>query len=243
MWIFTDIANWWDQNHRQSQQVLDEFVEKNPNQFAIVLATAAHTSMVLGAGLVDVLRIGDGVAQGTVRGATDDGLRLLAFAGPAAKFGRTKLAHEKWLGLSEQHFPKDKWKPGLVKCARDRTSIVSCFLDLLGFLHRIFSSQMGVQARRSREAVGKSTDRRAETCPQTTPQGAPRGRLSLCSSLLCCAAAHAVLPLRHAALASSGRCAQYASSGVWSPRLEWARCALYQLRYCPILALAALTLS
>jgi hypothetical protein len=92
MWIFTDVANWWDEKHRQSQRSLDEFVENNPNQFAIVLATAAHTSMVLGAGLVDVLRLGDGVAQGTLRGVANDGLRVLAFAGPAAKFAHSKIA-------------------------------------------------------------------------------------------------------------------------------------------------------
>jgi hypothetical protein len=53
------------------------------------------------------------------------------------------------------------------------------------FLFEIFSMQMGVSARRSREAVDKSTDRRAETCPQATPQGALGGSLSpFCLPLL-----------------------------------------------------------
>lgn len=90
MWVFTTIANWWDENHRQAETILDDFVERNPNRFAIIVATAAHTSMVLGSGMVDVLRLGDGVAEGTPGGVASDGLRLLVFAGPLVKLAAAR---------------------------------------------------------------------------------------------------------------------------------------------------------
>jgi hypothetical protein len=48
--------------------------------------------MELGAGLVDTLRLGSGVAQGGLKGIGTDALRVVAMAGPLAKgsamFGR-----------------------------------------------------------------------------------------------------------------------------------------------------------
>ncbi len=41
--------------------------------------------MVLGSGLVDLLRFGDGVSEGGLAGWGKDGLRLLGIAGPAGK--------------------------------------------------------------------------------------------------------------------------------------------------------------
>jgi len=85
MWIFTDIADWWDQERSKSEAILEQFVRDNPNQFGIIVATAAHTSMALGSGLVDILRIGDGVSQGSVKGVAQDGLRVLGIVGPMGK--------------------------------------------------------------------------------------------------------------------------------------------------------------
>jgi len=85
MWVFTDAANWWDKQRNESESFLEEFVKDNPNQFGVIVATAVHTSMVLGSGIVDLLRLGDGISQGTTKGFAQDGLRLLGIAGPAGK--------------------------------------------------------------------------------------------------------------------------------------------------------------
>lgn len=99
MWLFTDLANKWDANRKQTEGILDDYVSRNPNQFAIIVATSVHTAMTLGSGIVDLLRLGDGVVKGTWRGAGEDSLRVIGVAAPAAKglqvyksFVNTKLA-------------------------------------------------------------------------------------------------------------------------------------------------------
>ena len=92
------IAAWWDEQYVESQEALDEFVTNNDGTNTSVygrsiIATAAYTSMTLGAGLVDILRIGEGVKEGGW-GYAKDGLRILALAGPVVKLGRLGLA--KW---------------------------------------------------------------------------------------------------------------------------------------------------
>ena len=83
----SDFADWWDSQMRVTEELLGEWVVENPQWWAIGGATAAQTSMVLGQGFVDVLRLGQGVAQGGVAGYGKDALRLLVVAGPLAKAG------------------------------------------------------------------------------------------------------------------------------------------------------------
>ena len=85
----SDIADWWDEQHRVSSNALDDMVDAHPNWFSV---TVAETSMTLGAGLVDVLRLGEGVAEGGVKGYLHDGLRLLQVAPAAGKLSRFVLA-------------------------------------------------------------------------------------------------------------------------------------------------------
>jgi len=85
MWYLTEVADLWDKQHQESEEFLDQFVLDNPNQFGIITATAIHTSMTLGSGLVDLLRLGDGVIQGGLSGWGRDGLRLIGIAGPIGK--------------------------------------------------------------------------------------------------------------------------------------------------------------
>ena len=61
----SDIADWWDKQHAISNKALDEFVDENPGVFGIVVATAVATAMDVGKGTVDVLRLGEGAAEGT----------------------------------------------------------------------------------------------------------------------------------------------------------------------------------
>jgi hypothetical protein len=63
----SDIADWWDEQHRTSKKALDQFVDNNPNLFGVIVATAVATSMEIGAGTVDMLRFGQGMAEGGLR--------------------------------------------------------------------------------------------------------------------------------------------------------------------------------
>lgn len=99
MWMFTEIADWWDTQRKETEEILDDFVSRNPNQFGIIVATSVYTSMALGSGMVDLLRLGDGISEGTLSGVAQDGLRLIGVAVPAARgyqmtrtMGNTKLA-------------------------------------------------------------------------------------------------------------------------------------------------------
>ena len=88
MWLFTDLADWWDEKKQESSKYLHEFVDEHDSWWAIAIAGSVQTAMNLGGGFVDVLRLGDGVRKGTWRGVLQDGLRLLSLAGPIAKVGR-----------------------------------------------------------------------------------------------------------------------------------------------------------
>lgn len=82
------IADWWDTQRRETMQILDNWVADTrggEQTFAVIMSGTVQTAMDLGQGFVDVLRIGRGVQQGTVRGVAQDGLRLLTIAGPATR--------------------------------------------------------------------------------------------------------------------------------------------------------------
>jgi len=83
----SELADWMDKQKRDSEKILGDWVEENPQWWAIGLATAAATSMDLGQGLWDALRLGEGAAEGGVKGFGKDALRLLTLAGPLAKGG------------------------------------------------------------------------------------------------------------------------------------------------------------
>lgn len=88
----SDIADWWDEQHRTSKKALDEFVDEHPNWFGVVVAGTVATAMDLGGGMVDVLRLGQGAAEGSLGGVARDGLRLLQLAPAIGKIGRYALA-------------------------------------------------------------------------------------------------------------------------------------------------------
>lgn len=88
MWAVSDIADWWDEQHRDAKKELDRFVENNPNLFGVLVATATATAMDLGAGVVDTLRFGQGIAEGGVKGVGKDALRLIGLAGPLGRGAR-----------------------------------------------------------------------------------------------------------------------------------------------------------
>ncbi len=98
----SEYANWWDRQKRESEKILGEWVEQNPQWWAVGLATAASTAMDLGAGMVDALRLGQGVAHGGFKGAATDALRLLAVVGPLARGGALygRFAHTQMIRLA-----------------------------------------------------------------------------------------------------------------------------------------------
>ena len=51
-----ELADWWDKQHRDSNHILEEWVENNPQWWAVGLATTGATAMDLGHGVVDALR-------------------------------------------------------------------------------------------------------------------------------------------------------------------------------------------
>ena len=64
------LADWWDEQKTETEQILTEWVQDNPQWWAVGIATAVQTSMDLGSGMVDVLRFGEGAAEGGWRVAS-----------------------------------------------------------------------------------------------------------------------------------------------------------------------------
>jgi len=60
-------------------------VDDNPNLFGVVVAATVSTFMEVGAGTVDVLRFGEGMAEGGLKGFGKDALRALSIVGSLGK--------------------------------------------------------------------------------------------------------------------------------------------------------------
>jgi hypothetical protein len=79
MWKFTELAEWWEGKHKESDAALDGWVESsNYSEGAMIVAASTKALMTFGAGFVDVLRLGDGVKDGTLKGMGTDAMRALA---------------------------------------------------------------------------------------------------------------------------------------------------------------------
>jgi hypothetical protein len=91
-WIFTDIADWFDQQKRQANRALDSAVETSGyNQGVMLVAAGTHAAMEFGGAFVDILRLGDGVRAGGLGGWGKDALRMVAIfpVGKAAQMMKT----------------------------------------------------------------------------------------------------------------------------------------------------------
>lgn len=93
-----DMADWWDQQKRESEAILTEWVQENPDYWAA--AATIQTSMDLGSGFVDVLRFGEGMAEGGLKGFGSDAMRLLVVLGPLGRAGGVAARYLKPLLLS-----------------------------------------------------------------------------------------------------------------------------------------------
>jgi hypothetical protein len=98
----SDLANWWDGQRKESEETLEQWVQDNPQWWAIGVATATATAMDLGGGMVDALRFGEGMAEGGVKGFAKDAMRMLVVVGPVARGVGTvgRLAHTQMIRLA-----------------------------------------------------------------------------------------------------------------------------------------------
>ncbi len=83
----SEYADWWDKQKATSEKFLTDWVQENPQWWTVAVAATVQTSMDLGAGMVDVLRFGEGAAEGGFKGYGKDALRLLMLLGPLGKAG------------------------------------------------------------------------------------------------------------------------------------------------------------
>ena len=79
MWYFTDVADWFESKRFQTDSILDQWVEDSGySTGTIIVASTTKAFTTFGAGFVDLLRLGDGVSQGSLKGAGEDTLRFVA---------------------------------------------------------------------------------------------------------------------------------------------------------------------
>jgi hypothetical protein len=83
-----DIADWFEAKRLTRQHDLEEWVQDNPQWWNVGLATIGATSMEFVGTYVDLLRLGEGVAEGGWRGVGTDALRLISIVpvGRLAKY-------------------------------------------------------------------------------------------------------------------------------------------------------------
>jgi len=79
VWYFTKVADWFEKNRFETDEILNSWVEDS--NFSTSVMVAASTTKALttfGAGFVDLLRFGDGVKEGSLQGVGTDTLRFAA---------------------------------------------------------------------------------------------------------------------------------------------------------------------
>lgn len=77
-----DVADDYDSQQTQAQQILDRWVENTHyNVGAMLVASTTTAFMVFGQSFVDLLRFGNGVKDGGLRGYGKDALRLISIGG------------------------------------------------------------------------------------------------------------------------------------------------------------------
>lgn len=92
MWQFTEVADWFEVKRTQSDAILDQWVEDSHYNEGVMIAAASGKALTtFGAGFVDVLRLGDGVKEGSLTGVARDALRVVAIfpVGKAASMVRS----------------------------------------------------------------------------------------------------------------------------------------------------------
>ncbi|QHV97315.1 LysM peptidoglycan-binding domain-containing protein [Spirosoma endbachense] len=80
MMIGSECADWWAKRNKAYHAELEQYILENPGNFAVYIATAkASGADYLNTMYVDLARIGEGAADGSLKGAVQDFLRVLNF--------------------------------------------------------------------------------------------------------------------------------------------------------------------
>jgi len=98
----SDLARQWEWYQHKTESILNEWVENDPHLGGVITATAVKTSTDLGAGLVDLLKFGEGFAEGGW-GIGKDILRGIGLAAPMLRVSQA-LQAGRVLGLSSEPF-------------------------------------------------------------------------------------------------------------------------------------------
>jgi hypothetical protein len=97
MYSASDLVEWWEENHKASEEALYDFVDEHPDWWVVGALTA--TAMDVGGMFVDVLRFGEGAAEsyetGSIGPLIQDIFRGLSIALPLARGGQ---AVRPWIG-------------------------------------------------------------------------------------------------------------------------------------------------
>lgn len=78
--IGSECADWWEKRNKEYHAELEQYVLENPGNFAVFVATAKATGADFAMTMwVDLARLGEGFAEGSVTGIARDLFRLLNF--------------------------------------------------------------------------------------------------------------------------------------------------------------------
>jgi hypothetical protein len=78
--IGSECADWWEKRNKAYHEELEQYVLDNPGYFAVFVATAKATGADFAMTMyVDLARLGEGAAEGGVKGIATDVFRLLNF--------------------------------------------------------------------------------------------------------------------------------------------------------------------
>ncbi|MBC7498925.1 MAG: hypothetical protein H7315_00190 [Herminiimonas sp.] len=92
MWKLTEAADWLDEQSKASTHILDGMVEDSQySTDVMIMAATTQAFMQFGTSMADVLRLGDDLTKGTLRGVGTDLARFVAIfpTGKAAKLLQT----------------------------------------------------------------------------------------------------------------------------------------------------------
>ena len=77
--IGSECADWWARQLKDYKKELEQYVLDNPGNFSVAVGTAGATAAEFGnAMIVDLTRLGEGFAEGGVKGIAQDLFRILA---------------------------------------------------------------------------------------------------------------------------------------------------------------------
>ena len=145
------IAAWWDGNRVRTEQIvsqkLGDWVAEDPSRTRVVLATVAHTAVMapvaIGAALVDLLRLGEGVEKGTAGGFVEDSLRVLPLVGPAGRLLARGTGALKWV-LTDPNLPNCGWVASTIALRMTNVRHFATLDDLYAAMNIKMGSYSGI---------------------------------------------------------------------------------------------------